>query len=57
MSLPCGQTDAGLPVGLQLVGPRFEDRLVVRAGAALEAVLGPLTRPTIHADATEVPHS
>src|SRR5699024_5135202 len=34
LSIPCGTTDAGLPVGVQLVGARFEDRLVVRTGAA-----------------------
>lgn len=51
LSLPCGRTGAGLPVGMQIVGARFEDRLVVRAGAALEAALGPvLPRPQVHAD-------
>jgi len=45
LSLPCGRTAAGLPVGVQLVGPRFGDHEVVRAGAALEAALGPLPGP------------
>ena len=50
LSIPCGTTDAGLPVGLQIVGARFEDRLVVRAGAALEAALGDVVpAPRIHA--------
>ena len=50
LSLPCGVTDAGLPVGVQLVGARFEDRLVVRAGAALEAALGRVVpEPRVHA--------
>lgn len=41
-------------MGLQVVGARFEDRLVIRAGAALEAALGRVVpRPRIHADATE----
>jgi aspartyl-tRNA(Asn)/glutamyl-tRNA(Gln) amidotransferase subunit A len=34
VSLPCGLTPAGLPVGLQIVGPRFADSLVMRAAAA-----------------------
>ena len=51
LSIPCGTTDAGLPVGVQLVGARFEDRLVVRVGAALEAALGQaVPAPRVHAD-------
>jgi aspartyl-tRNA(Asn)/glutamyl-tRNA(Gln) amidotransferase subunit A len=37
ISLPCGWTAEGLPIGLQLVGRRFEDALVLRAAAAFEA--------------------
>ncbi len=37
VSVPCGLTTAGLPAGLQLVGPRFADALVLRAAAAYEA--------------------
>jgi Asp-tRNA(Asn)/Glu-tRNA(Gln) amidotransferase A subunit family amidase len=36
-SVPCGFTRAGLPVGLQIVGRRFDDALVLRAAAAFEA--------------------
>jgi aspartyl-tRNA(Asn)/glutamyl-tRNA(Gln) amidotransferase subunit A len=36
LSLPCGFTGAGLPVGLQVVGPRHADRLLLRAGRAYE---------------------
>lgn len=36
-SIPCGFTDAGLPVGLQIVGRRFADLDVLRASAAFEA--------------------
>jgi aspartyl-tRNA(Asn)/glutamyl-tRNA(Gln) amidotransferase subunit A len=36
-SIPCGFTDAGLPVGLQIVGPRLDDLGVLRASAAFEA--------------------
>jgi aspartyl-tRNA(Asn)/glutamyl-tRNA(Gln) amidotransferase subunit A len=35
-SIPCGFTSAGLPVGLQIVGPRYGDGLVLRACHAFE---------------------
>jgi len=38
MTVPCGFTDEGLPVGLQIVGRRFEEPLVLRAAAAFEAL-------------------
>jgi aspartyl-tRNA(Asn)/glutamyl-tRNA(Gln) amidotransferase subunit A len=37
-TVPCGFTDAGLPVGLQIVGPAHRDDLVLRAARAFEAV-------------------
>jgi aspartyl-tRNA(Asn)/glutamyl-tRNA(Gln) amidotransferase subunit A len=37
-SLPCGLTAAGLPVGLQVVGPALRDDLVLRASRAFESV-------------------
>src|SRR5579872_2182128 len=36
-SVPCGFTPAGLPVGLQIVGRRFDDLGVLQASAAFEA--------------------
>ncbi len=36
-SIPCGVTDAGLPVGLQIVGRRLDDLGVLQAAAAFEA--------------------
>jgi aspartyl-tRNA(Asn)/glutamyl-tRNA(Gln) amidotransferase subunit A len=36
-SVPCGFTSDGLPVGLQIVGPMFEDALVLRAARAFES--------------------
>jgi aspartyl-tRNA(Asn)/glutamyl-tRNA(Gln) amidotransferase subunit A len=36
-SVPCGLTVAGLPVGLQIVGPMHADALVLRAARAFEA--------------------
>ena len=35
-SVPCGFTDAGLPAGLQIVGRRAADSLVLHAAAAFE---------------------
>jgi hypothetical protein len=35
-SIPCGLTRAGLPVGLQIVGPRHRDDLVLQASYAYE---------------------
>lgn len=36
-TVPCGLTGAGLPVGLQIVGPMLRDGLVLRAARAFEA--------------------
>jgi len=36
-TVPCGLTSAGLPIGLQFVGPMFGDALVLRASRAYEA--------------------
>uniref|UniRef100_Q01QX9 Aspartyl/glutamyl-tRNA(Asn/Gln) amidotransferase subunit A n=1 Tax=Solibacter usitatus (strain Ellin6076) TaxID=234267 RepID=Q01QX9_SOLUE len=36
LSLPCGLSSAGLPLSLQIIGPAFEEALLLRAGAALE---------------------
>jgi len=35
ISVPAGETDEGLPVGLQFVGPAFGERAIIRAGSAL----------------------
>lgn len=47
LSLPVGFTPGGLPVGVQIVGPHGADRLVLRAGAMVEAALGLDLRPPI----------
>ncbi|MBM7365437.1 amidase [Gordonia hydrophobica] len=50
LSIPCGVADNGLPVGLQIVGARFADRLVMRTGAALhERIADRTPRPRVHA--------
>ena len=40
MAVPCGFTAAGLPVGLQIVAPHGGESALLRAAAAIEAVLG-----------------
>lgn len=40
-----GTSDEGLPLGVQLVAAPFADRLALRAGAAVEAALGPFAGP------------
>jgi Asp-tRNA(Asn)/Glu-tRNA(Gln) amidotransferase A subunit family amidase len=37
-TVPCGFTNDGLPIGLQIVGRRFDEATVLRASAAFEAV-------------------
>jgi aspartyl-tRNA(Asn)/glutamyl-tRNA(Gln) amidotransferase subunit A len=49
ISLPCGLTADGLPMGVQLVGPMFADALVLRAAKALETCYVCL-RPVLDAD-------
>lgn len=48
ISVPCGFDSQGLPIGLQLVGARFNDALVLRAGYAYQQA-APLTdrRPAL----------
>jgi aspartyl-tRNA(Asn)/glutamyl-tRNA(Gln) amidotransferase subunit A len=38
ISVPCGFTSAGLPIGLQIAGRAFEEATVLRAAAAYERV-------------------
>jgi len=40
LAMPCGVSDAGLPIGLQLVAAPGEEETLFRAGAALEDALG-----------------
>ncbi len=35
-SIPCGWTNAGLPIGLQIVGKRFQEMLVLQVSKAFE---------------------
>jgi aspartyl-tRNA(Asn)/glutamyl-tRNA(Gln) amidotransferase subunit A len=45
-AVPCGFTADGLPAGLQLVGPLFQDALVLRAARAYEN-LNPFQMPVV----------
>ena len=36
LSVPCGKTGAGLPVGLQVLGPAFGEEVILRAAHAYE---------------------
>jgi aspartyl-tRNA(Asn)/glutamyl-tRNA(Gln) amidotransferase subunit A len=47
-SIPCGLTRAGLPVGLQIVGPRYREDLVLRAARAHESAC-PFAMPDLSA--------
>ena len=46
ITVPCGLTSKGLPMGLQIVGPMFGDALVLRAARAYESVQ-PVARPAV----------
>ena len=46
ITVPCGLTSAGLPVGLQIVGRAHDDVTVLRAARAYESA-HPVPRPTI----------
>jgi aspartyl-tRNA(Asn)/glutamyl-tRNA(Gln) amidotransferase subunit A len=48
ITVPCGLTRDGLPIGLQIVGPMFGDALVLRAARAFESAR-PVLRPNLGA--------
>jgi aspartyl-tRNA(Asn)/glutamyl-tRNA(Gln) amidotransferase subunit A len=41
MSVPCGVTAEGLPIGVQVLGKHFDEATMLRVGAAIEAGQGP----------------
>jgi aspartyl-tRNA(Asn)/glutamyl-tRNA(Gln) amidotransferase subunit A len=48
ISVPCGFTKAGLPIGLQISGPSFSDAAVLQLAAAYERLSGSRRRaPTL----------
>lgn len=44
ITVPCGLTQDGLPIGLQIVGRMFDDAMVLRAARAFESAV-PVRRP------------
>lgn len=44
ISVPCGHDGAGVPIGLQIAGPRFQDVAVLQAARAWERI-APAPRP------------
>jgi aspartyl-tRNA(Asn)/glutamyl-tRNA(Gln) amidotransferase subunit A len=36
LSIPCGLAASGLPIGVQIIGPAWDEALILRIGAALE---------------------
>lgn len=44
-SVPCGFTSGGLPIGLQVVGAKYKDALVLRAAHAFQQATDHLQRP------------
>jgi len=44
-SINCGFTKAGLPIGLQIVGPRFADLTVLQVSKLYESWRGPISWP------------
>jgi aspartyl-tRNA(Asn)/glutamyl-tRNA(Gln) amidotransferase subunit A len=40
LSLPCGKTASGLPIGLQLIGPPFSEPKLLQIGKTVETLLG-----------------
>ncbi|MDF3128351.1 Asp-tRNA(Asn)/Glu-tRNA(Gln) amidotransferase subunit GatA [Kiritimatiellaeota bacterium B1221] len=40
LSVPCGLSEAGLPIGLQILGPAFAEERILRAGHAYEKARG-----------------
>ena len=46
ITMPCGLTSTGLPIGLQLVGPMFGDAAVLRAARAFESACA-VRRPSL----------
>jgi len=47
LTLPCGLDRAGLPIGIQLIGPTFGEATLLRAAAQLEQAIGFTARPAV----------
>jgi aspartyl-tRNA(Asn)/glutamyl-tRNA(Gln) amidotransferase subunit A len=40
MSVPCGETASGLPIGVQIFGPHFDEETMLRVALAVESAQG-----------------
>jgi aspartyl-tRNA(Asn)/glutamyl-tRNA(Gln) amidotransferase subunit A len=49
LSLPCGMTPEGMPIGLQLQAPFLAEETLLRVGAACEEAAGSATPPALAA--------
>ena len=45
VAIPMGKSDAGLPIGVQLIGRPYEDELVLSVAEQLESARGPWQAP------------
>ena len=45
LSVPMGRNAEGLPLGMQLMAPRFAESVLLQAGCVLEAAAPALPRP------------
>jgi aspartyl-tRNA(Asn)/glutamyl-tRNA(Gln) amidotransferase subunit A len=46
VSLPCGLSSEGLPIGVQLIGRHFDEARLLRAARNLEQALGARFKPS-----------
>ena len=54
MSLPCGFTSSGLPIGMQIIGKHFDESTILRAAFAYQSGTGHhLEKPAIDVDGGE----
>ncbi|MDO4267276.1 MAG: Asp-tRNA(Asn)/Glu-tRNA(Gln) amidotransferase subunit GatA [Eubacteriales bacterium] len=53
MTVPCGFTESGLPIGLQLIGDCFQEKKIIRAGYAWECSREGFKLPAMAAEAAE----
>ena len=49
LSMPCGFSTNGLPIGLQIVGAPFREARILRLAAAIEDSLGLAENPSLPA--------
>ena len=47
VAVPAGRSRVGLPIGVQIAGPPFEEQLVLQAAAFIEEALGGWLLPTL----------